>query len=52
MKIDSPLTGSHVGSCTNTTAGWAANLLLTIHGVTATALHGDGAHFLQLAPCA
>lgn len=41
MKIDSPLTGSHVGSCTNTTAGWAANLLLTIHGVTATALHGD-----------
>ena len=41
MKPHSPLVGWHVGRCTSTAAGLTANLILSIHGVTATTLHGE-----------
>ena len=35
------MTGWFVGVCTNTTVNLSANLLLLIHGVTDTAIHGE-----------
>ena len=35
------LAGWHVGSCTNTAAGLTANVILSIHGLTAATLHGE-----------
>ena len=48
MKPNSPLLGRHFGTCSNTTEGVAANLLLTIYGATDTALHGELALFGDL----
>ena len=41
MKTLSTLVGWHVGTCSNTTMGATANLLLTLYGVTKTTLHGE-----------
>ena len=41
MKSHSPLVGWHVGTCTNTSAGLTANLMLTIYGVTVSTIHGE-----------
>jgi len=49
MKPNSPLVGWHVGTCTNTTEGFSANLLLTIYWATDTTLHGELALFGDLA---
>ena len=41
VQPHSPLPGWHVGTCVNTTADLKDNLLLTIFGVTGSAMHGE-----------
>jgi len=48
MKNYSPLAGWLVGTCTNTTVGMTANLMLTIYGTPDAKVHGDLALFGDL----
>ncbi len=41
MNINSTIVGWNIGTCSNTTMGATANLLLTVYGVTETTLHGE-----------